>query len=44
MQGAHKYEVTSVHVQIEKDHEASKPILFVTTSMDGFIKMHSTRD
>ena len=44
MQGAHKQEVTSVHFQVEKNADGRAPIMFVTTSLDGFIKMHSTGD
>jgi len=36
--------VTSVHFQVDKNSAAKTPVMFVTASLDGFIKMHSTGD
>ena len=43
MPGVHKQEITSVHFQIERS-EAKTQVMCVTTSTDGFIKMHSALD
>jgi hypothetical protein len=44
MPGVHNQEVTSIHFQIEKGAPPKSAAMFVTTSLDGFIKMHSTGD
>ena len=43
MAGVHKQEITSVHFQVERDENKTQAMC-VTTSIDGFIKMHSALD
>ena len=46
MPNVHKQEVTSVLICREETKGAGSmgPLMFVTTSLDGFIKMHSATD